>query len=287
MNDGEYKITDTRGKFTQAARGGRSFNDAEWTQGRILLSNRRIVLATNDGKRTVSLGDVVGIEGRQDSSQAIASAAGYVTLRLPDEVLLVAPPDRESFLDSLYRAFLDDRIALVQHPAVAGGVVQDTEWQRARLKVGDDTLNVAVEDGTFVEIDRDDIGTVDVETREVLGEGRTVVTAEHTEEGTSVQTNLSGSDQRSSVVETYLRQGERRSQSNLDLSDAEKEVLVALYSGVSPFEIPDFLGMDVDDVEDIYERLVEADVVEEVRLRREVALRARGRNIASEAMNDR
>ena len=287
MNDGEYKVTDTSGKFTQAARGGRQLNDASWTQGRILLSNRRIVLATSEGRRTVPLSEVTGIEGRQDASQAIASVAGYVTLRLPDEVLLVAPPDRESFLDSLYRAFLDDRIALAKHPAVAGGVVQDSKWQRARLKVGDDVLNVAVEDGTFVEIDRDDIGTVEVESRDVLGEERTMVAVEHTVDGTSVQTHLSGPEQRASVVETYLRQGEQRSKSNIDLSDKEKEVLVALYSGVSPFEIPDFLGMDVDEVEGIYERLVEAEVVEEVRVRREVSLRARGRNIASEAMNDR
>jgi helix-turn-helix protein len=61
---------------------------------------------------------------------------------------------------------------------------------------------------------------------------------------------------------------------------------MALYSGVSPFEIPSFLGMDVDDVEETFERLVELEVVEEVRIRREVALNSRGRNIASEAMNE-
>jgi hypothetical protein len=287
VSGSEYKILDTRGKFTQAARGGRSVNDAEWTSGRVLLSNRRLVLASNDGKRTVPLSEVRGLDGRHDSSQAIASVSGYVTLRLSDEILLVAPPDADDFLDSLYRAFLDDRLVLVKHPAVAGGVVQDVTWQRARTKVGDDVLNVAVEDGTFVEVDRDDIGSVGVERREVEGEERPVVSVEHTDDGTSVKTHLSGAEHRCSVVETYLRQGEQRSQSNLDLSDEETEVLVALYSGVSPFEIPDFLGMPVDDVEAIYERLVETDVVEEVRVRREVALRARGRNIASEAMNDR
>ncbi len=43
--------------------------------------------------------------------------------------------------------------------------------------------------------------------------------------------------------------------------------------------------MDIDRVEEIYERLIELDVLEEVRIRREVALKPRGRNIASEAMN--
>jgi len=43
---------------------------------------------------------------------------------------------------------------------------------------------------------------------------------------------------------------------------------------------------DVDTVEEIFERLVELDIVDEVRVRREVTLNSRGRNIASEAMND-
>jgi len=61
---------------------------------------------------------------------------------------------------------------------------------------------------------------------------------------------------------------------------------MALYSGVSPFEIPSFLGMEVDGVEETFERLIDLEVVEEVRVRREVALNSRGRNIASEAMNE-
>jgi helix-turn-helix protein len=62
---------------------------------------------------------------------------------------------------------------------------------------------------------------------------------------------------------------------------------MALYTGVSSFEIPDFLGMDVDKVEEIFERLIELDVLEEVRKRREVSLKTRGRNIASQSINDK
>jgi len=60
---------------------------------------------------------------------------------------------------------------------------------------------------------------------------------------------------------------------------------MALYSGVSSFEVPEFLDMDPDDVEETYEQLIELDVLQEVRIRREVALKPRGRNIASESMN--
>jgi helix-turn-helix protein len=61
---------------------------------------------------------------------------------------------------------------------------------------------------------------------------------------------------------------------------------MALYSGVSPFQIPDFVDMDIDRIEDIFDELIQAGVLEEVRTRREVALKARGRHIATEAMDE-
>ena len=72
-----------------------------------------------------------------------------------------------------------------------------------------------------------------------------------------------------------------------DLSEREREVLMALYSGVSHFEIPNFVDMDVEKVEEVYDRLIELDILEEVRVRKEVQLKARGRNIASSAMDER
>lgn len=73
---------------------------------------------------------------------------------------------------------------------------------------------------------------------------------------------------------------------SVDLSEKDKHVLMALYSGVLSFEISDFLGMDVGKVETILERLFEVDVLEEVRKRGEVWMKTRGRNIASEAINE-
>jgi helix-turn-helix protein len=72
----------------------------------------------------------------------------------------------------------------------------------------------------------------------------------------------------------------------VDLTDEQTEVVVALYSGVSPFRIPDFVGMDVDRVESIYDDLAEAGILEKRRTRREVKLQARGRHIAGEASGE-
>ncbi|MGM0605603.1 MAG: CheF family chemotaxis protein [Halobacteriota archaeon] len=285
MSSGEHKITDTKGKFAQAVKDGRAVNDVSWNQGRILLSNKRIILIGNSGKRTVPLSKIQGMSGRHDPNQKIAQVSSYVSLKLGDDVLLISAADHETFETDIYRAMLDQKVIQAKHPAVAGGVVQDSKWEKARLKVEDDAIAAALESGTFVRLDLDDISGVGTEDRTVDEEKRTVIEVKHTEGQTNVQTHLTGKKRTLMFLKAFLREGERRSQANVDISESEKEVLMALYSGVSPFEIPAFLDMEVDRVEEIFERLVDVDVLEEVRIRREVALNSRGRNIASEAMN--
>lgn len=281
----EYKISDTKGQFAHAVKDGRAMNDVSWTSGRILLSNRRLVLVEAGGKRTIPLSQISGLAGRHDATQAVARVSGYVSFHVGEDVLLVAAESHEEFERDVYRAFLDERVLLAKHPAVAGGVVQDTSWEKARFKVGEDGLDAALESGSLVTFDLDDISGLRTAERTVEGEPRPVIEVEHTEGSTNVQTHISGSPHRCAFVESFLRKGERRSAANVELSSADEEVLMALYSGVSPFEIPAFLDMGVDDVEERFERLVEVEILDEVRLRREVALTPRGRNVASEAMN--
>jgi helix-turn-helix protein len=284
--DTEYKITDIQARFAVAVREGRAMNDVSWTPGRVLLSNRRLILAGNDGKRTIPLSQLEGLGGRHDSNQSIARVSNYVSFDLGEQVLLVAAADHEAFERDVYRALLDQRTLMAKHPAVEGGVVQETGWEQARVKIDENGLGAALEGGAFVEFDLDDISGVDSAKRTVDGEKQPVIEVSHTDDGTSIETHLAGGSRLMRFVEAWLRKGEQRSTANVDLSSRDREVLMALYSGVSPFEIPAFLGSDVDAVEETFERLIELEVVEEVRVRREVALNSRGRNIASEAMNE-
>ncbi|WP_299234966.1 CheF family chemotaxis protein [Natronomonas sp.] len=286
MSRSERKLLDTTGRFTRVVRDGEKLSDIDWTDGRILLSNRRLVLAGASGKRTLQLSKIDRIEGRYDVNRAIAQVSDYVSVRIGTDVYLVSTGESESFERTLHKTILDGEIVLIKHPAIEGGVVQDVEWRKARVKIDEDAVNLAVEDGSFVQIEIDDVGTIEGTERTVNSKERRVLETEHTEDGTSVETHLSGSDKHCSVLGSVLRRGAEQNASSIDLNKDETEVLMALYSGVSSFEVPEFLDMDPDDVEEIYERLVELDVLQEVRIRREVALKPRGRNIASESMNN-
>ena len=287
MSESERRIADVQGQFLQVVKNGREIDDAQWTTGRILLSNQRIVLVGKQGKRTLPLSAVEGLEGRKDANQAVTRVSQYTSLRMGEDVILISAKDHDAFEIDLYTALLDGEILLIRHPAVEGGVVQDSEWEKAKLNVGDDgTVNVGTADGRYVGVELDDVTGVGVGERTVKDQARRVVEVEHSEEGTSVETYLAGPARPCTFLKTLFEQGVEENSGEFELDATEKQVLMALYSGVSSFEIPEFTGVEVDDVEETFERLIELEVLDEVRKRREVALTPRGRNLASEAISD-
>lgn len=286
MSDGEQKLADTKGKFVQVVTDGRKRNDIDWQAGRLILSNKRLVLVSSEGKRTIALSEITAITGRDNVNKAIAKVSGYLSLQIGGDVTLISPQNIETFESKLYSALLDQTVVLVKHPAVEGGVVRDTEWEKGRMKIDDDSVNLALTSGSFVELEVDDVGSAELQTKTVMGKQRRVVEVEHTIEGTSVETHVSGTKSDVSVLASYVRRGEQANDIDVELTKAENEVLMALYTGVSPFQIPDFVGMDIDQVEEIYEQLVDYGILEPVRTRRDVQLEARGRSIAGEAVSD-
>jgi hypothetical protein len=288
VSAGERPLVDVRGRFARVVRNGRPIDDATWLSGRILLSNRRLVLAAAGGKRSLPLANVTEIGGRVDVNQRIAAVSEYVTVRLGDDVFVVAPSETEldSFRETLYSALLAGETALVRHPAVAGGVVQNTEWERARVKIDAEALLMATRSGSFVKIPLDDVGGVTTSERTIIDEVCSVVEIEHTDEGTSVQTFVAPSPRVASILASVLGENDGDEGIAERLDTTAKQAVMALYSGVSPFDIPEFIGADVDTVEDLFEELIELGVLDEIRVRREVGLSARGRHIATEAIAD-
>jgi helix-turn-helix protein len=287
MSDTEAKIEDTQGRYMRAVQAGQDLTDATWDQCRVVLTNQRIVLI-GDEKLSIPLEDIDQMGERYDVNQEAASESNYSTLYVGDDVILLTTPDHETFVTNFYRAILDNAIIYVQHPAVRGGVVQNAEWQRGRLKVTTDAVRMILEDGQKFSIDRDDIGELETDERTVADQQRAVIEVEHTDdEGASVETHLSGQEHHISVLKQLLEEGAERNRADLDLDPVERRVIMALYSGVSPFAISEFVGIDVEKVEEIYDRLIELDVIEVVRERKEVALTAQGRRVAGEAMGER
>ncbi len=288
MKEGETQLADQQGKFTQVVKDGRKVPDIEWIPGRILLSNRRMILASKQGKRTIALPNISSIKSRQDAENPLAKVSSYISLQVGGDVTLISPKQHEQFEQALYNAVLDHQVVAVKHPAVKGGVVQNSSWEKARLapEIDEGAIALAIASGRFVEIELDDVGIVEENEGDVLGEQRTFIEVEHTQAEAAVQTHISGPQHKVRILSDLLRKSEQQHSTDVELTEEESEVLMALYSGVSAFQIPEFVGMDVDQVEEIYDELIEAGILQEKRIRRDVQLKARGRNIASEAMGE-
>ena len=286
MSEGEHKLYDDRGKYLQAVREGRELHDADWQACRVVLTNQRVVLIADD-KRTMAIDDLERVEDRFDVNQAAASENSYTAMRSEDTVFLISTNEQDAFETALYKASLNNGILLVQHPAVEGGVVQSPEWTKAKIKITEDAVRLAMADGQQVTIDRNDIGDVGTDERTIHDQDRTVFEVEHTEDGRSVETHVTGEPHHTAVLGALLEEGVERHRANLDLDSVEKRVIMALHSGVSPFDIPEFVGVDVDRTEEIFDQLIEYDVIEVERERTEVALTPEGRQVAGEAIGDR
>jgi hypothetical protein len=287
MSGSEKKIEDTQGQYMLAVREGRDMNNAEWQQCRVVLTDQRFVIIGEE-KTSLPLEEIDELGDRYDVNRAATRVGNYSALHVGENVYLVTTEDHETFETNFFRAVLDGAIVYVKYPAVVGGVVQSAEWQRGRTKVSKEEIRIVLEDGQKFLIDRDDIGDMDTDEKEVAGERRAIIEVEHTDdEGNSVETHLSGQEYHISVLKQLLEEGAQRNRANLDLSPVEQRVVMALYSGVSPFAISEFVGLDPDRVEEIYDQLIELDVVEVVRERKEVVLTAQGRTVAGEKMGER
>ena len=278
---------DAPGQVMLAATGDRALPNAEWEQGRILLSTRRLVLATADERETIPLETIQRIGGRIDTSIDARQVSEYVTVCLPERTYLVTTRNHDRFERSLFRALLHGQSTLAKHPAVEGGVVTDQDWQPARLTIDDHGLAIALKSGNFVHLALNELSGLEADTRSIDGDRHLVVAASHvSDSGTIVETHLAGRRPTGEHLHRFLKRGMTATETNVDLSETERAVLMALYSGISPFDIPAFLDRDVDRVEEIYDRLLALNLVEEVRRRREVQLNARGRNLAGAVSQD-
>ncbi len=289
MSEGEQKLVDTSGDYRYVVKDGRQLPDADWQSCRVVLTSERMVLATSGGKQAIPHSRILVPDGDSDTVPESVDTSTATPLQIGDNVILIDAQGVDDFESEYCRSALHDEVILVKHQAVVGGVIQETaSWSKCQFRLNDDTVVVGLPGGDSVTFDIGDVGTIDEEEQQVMGQARTVLKVEHTDdEDRSVETHFSGMAWHTRALQSLLSTViEQRQDDDYELDDMERQVLMALYSGVSPFEISDFVGIDVDRVEEIYQKLLDVGAVDKVRERTEVTLNAQGRNMASEAMSE-
>ena len=133
----ESKIADFVARFLPDSR-----KRAEPTKGRVVLSQKRLVLAGGEGKVTIPLGHVFDVVVGQIPSGLSAFFDDTVVIayrRGSDRTTAVLEADGETitrFRTVLFKALLQGTAVRVKHPAQVGGRRRDASVRTAELRLG-------------------------------------------------------------------------------------------------------------------------------------------------------
>ncbi|QLG60759.1 CheF family chemotaxis protein [Halorarum salinum] len=241
----ESVVADFVGRFFAAGVAG------EPPTGRILLSERRLVLATDDLRETVPLSSVFDVKVGQVPPEMAPYFDDTVTLayRVDDERRVAAVEGSDTNIDRfatvLFKVLLNETPALVRHPARRGGRVTDASSERASLRLEHGKLTFVRETDPFT-VDLETVVAVEREDRDLGNGPRPVVTFRHIDDGTAVTSEVGiGSGRKTNLLGRYIRlryADVKEELEDVSLGEDELEVLVSLYSageGVSLSAIVD------------------------------------------------
>ncbi len=245
----------------------------EPVKGRVLLSQKRLVLAANDeNKLTIPLSDVFDVAVGQvppdlgnffDSTVTIAFERGdrrYVAA-------VEAGDDKiDKFSTVLFKAICNGTEMTVKHPARRGGRVTNAQFKAAKLFLQPGTVQFRNDQGT-IDIELSTVTDFDRATREIGGSKRPVLVVRHMP-GAEALTTLAAtkSPRKMSILGRYLRLEYSELMADLqdvDLGTDEKELLVALYSGAGGpgISLADIVDLDASQVTMLLNRMEEDELV--------------------------
>ena len=238
--------------------------------GRVLLSQRRLVLATDDMKTTVPLSKVFDI--------VVGTVPGDLQSFFSDSVTVAyeqggdrctalvegEPDDMERFTRLLFKALLRGVTVTVRHPAKLGGRVTDA---------ADHTASISLSPGAIGFTDCPDPFTVELSSvidyertnRTIAGTKRPALVFRHVPDTQTVTSIATVPDKRTlNVLGRYIKLEYDEVMEDVeafDPTEEQLEILVSIYSAGGEANIADVVTGDVTQTEMILDTLREESLV--------------------------
>jgi helix-turn-helix protein len=239
---------------------------------RVVLSRDSLVIAAHDRKIKIELGsifDIIVSRVPKDLDEFFDQTVliGYTKSKTRRTVLVKGDHDRiDKFAMYLYKATLQGRTAHVKHPARKGGRV--VEGPRKDARIYPQPHSVAFEgDEVDFEVDLSLVTDISHAKRTAEGEdtAKPVLSVRHMSNKQAVTTEITHDSVRKlNILTRYLRLRYFQLVEQLDdieMTDEETEVLVALYSGGEREHLPGMLDADQEYVDDVLSDLVDKDLL--------------------------
>jgi helix-turn-helix protein len=229
-------------------------------KGRVLMSERRLVLATSETKTTVPIASIFDIAVGQVPPEVeeffdYTVMVGYVEDN--HRKTTVIGGDRETiekFSLLLFRAVLNGSVALITHPAKVGGRVMDTPERKSGLHLDYESVwfrggDIASDDDGPVSIDLASVVFFEVVERSGGADGsHLVLSVQHVDDGQTVTSEITMASRRKmNILGRYLRliyHWIKSDVRDIDIEEAELEVLVGLYSTNEGIDLASLLDVE-------------------------------------------
>jgi helix-turn-helix protein len=270
-DSGESIVVDFVANFV--AGGNASFDPVK---GRVLMSSRRLILATSDSKTVVPITSVFDIAVGQVPPEVeeffdYTVMVGYIVGKKRRTTVIGGDRETiEKFSLLLFRAALNGSRTTVKHPARVGGRVMDTPKRETGLHLDYEAVTfpgneALAEDGEPFAIDLASVIFFEVIERTVEGDKRLVLSVQHVEDGQTVTSEISMHSRRKmNILGRYLRliyHWIKSDVRDVDLPEDRLEVLVGLYSTGPDIDLASLLDLDESELGTKLEELHEDNLI--------------------------
>lgn len=214
---------------------------AEPTKGRVLLSEKRLVLAVNSNDRlTIPLRSISDVavghvpDEIQGFFESTVSVAFDVQGRRHKAVVEAEDSTIQKFATVLFKAVLNGTRMSVKHPARIGGRVTDESFTPCQLFLRPGSVRFKT-DSELVEIELATVTKFSQSNREINGGEQPVLELQHMPTGEAMVTMAAmDTPRKMTILGRYLRLEYTELMNELkdvEIGSDEKEILTAIYSG--------------------------------------------------------
>ncbi len=228
-----------------------SGDEARPVNGRVIMTRRRLVLASPDDKTTVPLSNVVDVNVGAVPNHVKQFFDKTVTLgfKAPDGVKSVVIEHESETLDTfvaiLFRCILNDEKLAIKHPARVGGRVKDSPIVTGELAIKKRSIDIETSAKT-VSIDIDSVMNMG---RSEQLEGRPTLVVKWIDDSGLTNTSLLAPAKKQfvNILARFLRlefDELREELADVELSDPEKRILVAIHATGGQIDLASVLDGD-------------------------------------------
>lgn len=288
---GEQAVADFVGRVAHNPKGS---NNEQPKRARIVMSQKRLIIASDGERTTIPLSDVVDLvvgnvpadlRDLFDSTVTVGYRSDNGSV---ETVLIEADKETISKFETVaFKSILDGTKAKIKHPARIGGRVTNEPVRNAKLGIGSEQVTFRTKSGN-VRIDVTDVIDFKRTERAPDGTERPTLLVKHADEG-DVSTSLIAplSKRRLNILGRFLRirYGKLLKEAgDIELTESQKQLLVTIYATGGDIDFGSVLGGDAARATNVLNALREKELISEDE--DGISLTSIGQIIVSERIGD-